>query len=159
MFFVQTLVDFLICSGSGQAVATMPIMVPLADVVGITRQVAVLAFQFGDGITNIIYPTCGVVINGHYDVVPAGEGWQFGPFSEKIIDGKLYGRGASDMNGGIASIIGTLRILSEFEDSLDVGVNVSLVPDEEISLEGKPCYGGLCNNYRTNIAEKHRHRM
>ncbi|EHR78791.1 C4-dicarboxylate ABC transporter permease [Thermococcus litoralis DSM 5473] len=62
MFFVQTLINFLICSGSGQAVATMPIMVPLADVVGVTRQVAVLAFQFGDGITNIIYPTCGVVM-------------------------------------------------------------------------------------------------
>ncbi|USS40302.1 AbgT family transporter [Thermococcus aggregans] len=62
MFFVQTLINFLICSGSGQAVATMPIMVPLSDVVGITRQVAVLAFQFGDGITNIIYPTCGVVM-------------------------------------------------------------------------------------------------
>jgi len=62
MFFVQTLINFLICSGSGQAVATMPIMVPLSDVVGITRQVAVLAFQFGDGITNMIYPTCGVVM-------------------------------------------------------------------------------------------------
>lgn len=62
MFFVQTLINFIICSGSGQAVATMPIMVPLSDVVGITRQVAVLAFQFGDGITNMIYPTCGVVM-------------------------------------------------------------------------------------------------
>jgi len=62
MFFVQTLINFLICSGSGQAVATMPIMVPLSDVVGITRQVAVLAFQFGDGITNMIYPTCGVIM-------------------------------------------------------------------------------------------------
>jgi uncharacterized ion transporter superfamily protein YfcC len=62
MFVVQALINFLICSGSGQAVATMPIMIPLADVVGVTRQVAVLAFQFGDGITNIIYPTCGVVM-------------------------------------------------------------------------------------------------
>lgn len=62
MFIVQTIINFFICSGSGQAVATMPIMVPLSDVVGITRQTAVLAFQFGDGITNIIYPTCGVIM-------------------------------------------------------------------------------------------------
>ncbi|WP_087037738.1 M20 family metallopeptidase [Thermococcus litoralis] len=74
--------------------------------------------------------------NGHYDVVPAGEGWQFNPFSGKIVDGKLYGRGASDMKGGIASIISTLRILSEFEDSLNIGINASLVPDEETTSLG-----------------------
>mgnify|MGYP000577785098 FL=1 len=62
MFLVQTIINFFICSGSGQAVATMPIMVPLSDVVGVTRQTAVLAFQFGDGISNMIYPTCGVVM-------------------------------------------------------------------------------------------------
>lgn len=77
-----------------------------------------------------------VHFNGHYDVVPAGEGWDVDPFSGKIIDGKLYGRGASDMKGGIASIISTLRILSEFEDHLDVGVNASLVPDEETTSMG-----------------------
>jgi len=74
--------------------------------------------------------------NGHYDVVPAGEGWDLDAFSGKIVDGKLYGRGASDMKGGVASIIGTLRILSEFEDYLDVGINASLVPDEETTSMG-----------------------
>jgi|LDZT01.1.fsa_nt_gi uncharacterized ion transporter superfamily protein YfcC len=59
MFFVQTAINILIPSGSGQAAATMPIMAPLADVVGVTRQTAVLAFQFGDGITNVISPTSG----------------------------------------------------------------------------------------------------
>jgi uncharacterized ion transporter superfamily protein YfcC len=59
MFFVQTALNILIPSGSGQAAATMPIMAPLADVVGVTRQTAVLAFQFGDGITNVISPTSG----------------------------------------------------------------------------------------------------
>jgi len=48
------------------------------------------------------------------------EGWEFDPFSGKVIDGKLYGRGTSDMKGDIASIIGTLRSLSEFEDLLNV---------------------------------------
>jgi len=57
MLFVQTVLNFFIPSGSGQAFATMPIMAPLADVVGLTRQVSVLAFQFGDGFSNMILPT------------------------------------------------------------------------------------------------------
>jgi uncharacterized ion transporter superfamily protein YfcC len=57
MMIMQTLLNFFIPSGSGQAFATMPIMAPLADVVGVTRQVAVLAFQFGDGFSNMILPT------------------------------------------------------------------------------------------------------
>jgi uncharacterized ion transporter superfamily protein YfcC len=62
MFFVQTLTNLFIPSGSGQAYVTMPIMAPLADVVGVTRQVAVLAYQFGDGFSNIIVPTNPVII-------------------------------------------------------------------------------------------------
>ncbi|CAN5767274.1 YfcC family protein [soil metagenome] len=57
MFVMQSLMNFFIPSGSGQAFATMPIMAPLADVVGVSRQVAVLAFQFGDGFSNMILPT------------------------------------------------------------------------------------------------------
>ncbi|ABR46886.1 C4-dicarboxylate anaerobic carrier [Alkaliphilus metalliredigens QYMF] len=59
MFFVQTLINIFVPSGSGQAAVSMPIMAPMADVVGITRQTAVLAFQFGDGFTNVISPTSG----------------------------------------------------------------------------------------------------
>lgn len=62
MFLVQSLTNLFIPSGSGQAYVTMPIMAPLADVVGVSRQVAVLAFQFGDGFTNIIVPTNPVII-------------------------------------------------------------------------------------------------
>ena len=62
MYFVQTFLDFVVPSGSGQAAATMPIMVPLADVLGITRQTAVLAFQFGDGFTNSFFPTAGTLM-------------------------------------------------------------------------------------------------
>ena len=50
MLLFQTILNFLIPSGAGQAVVTMPVMAPLADVLGITRQTAVLAFQFGDGL-------------------------------------------------------------------------------------------------------------
>ena len=59
MMIVQGLINFLIPSGSGQAAATMPIMVGLVDLTDMTRQTAVLAFQLGDGFSNIFYPTSG----------------------------------------------------------------------------------------------------
>ena len=62
MLFVQAITNFFIPSGSGQAAATMPLMTPLADVLGLTRQTAVLAFQFGDGFTNNIIPTSSVLM-------------------------------------------------------------------------------------------------
>ena len=62
MFLVQTGINFFIPSGSGQAVTSMPIMAPLADLIGISRQSAVLAFQFGDGLSNIICGIAGVKI-------------------------------------------------------------------------------------------------
>lgn len=62
MLLVQTLLNLFIPSGSGQAYATMPIMAPVADLVGIERQVAVLAFQFGDGFSNIVVPTNPVLM-------------------------------------------------------------------------------------------------
>ncbi len=66
MLIVQNLLNFFIPSGSGQAVTSMPIMVPIADMVGLPRQVAVLAYQFGDGFSNMIWPTsvatwCGMM--------------------------------------------------------------------------------------------------
>jgi uncharacterized ion transporter superfamily protein YfcC len=62
MFFVQSLANLFIPSGSGQAYVTMPIMAPLADLVDVSRQVAVLAYQFGDGFTNILVPTNAVLV-------------------------------------------------------------------------------------------------
>lgn len=61
MLFVQLFFNFLVPSGSGQATIMMPIMLPLADIVGITRQTAIIAFQFGDGFSNILWPTMGVL--------------------------------------------------------------------------------------------------
>jgi uncharacterized ion transporter superfamily protein YfcC len=57
MFWVQSIINFFIPSGSGQAATTMPIMAPLADMIGVTRQTAVEAFHYGDGISNSIIPT------------------------------------------------------------------------------------------------------
>lgn len=64
MFLLQLCLNFLVPSGSGQAALTMPIMTPLADLIGVTRQTAVLAFQFGDGISNMVIPTSGVLLAG-----------------------------------------------------------------------------------------------
>jgi uncharacterized ion transporter superfamily protein YfcC len=62
MFAAQTGLNFFVPSGSGQAALTMPIMAPLADLVGVTRQTAVLAYQMGDGFSNLIIPTNPVLI-------------------------------------------------------------------------------------------------
>lgn len=64
MFILQALIHFVVPSGSGQAALTMPIMAPLADLVGVTRQTAVLSFSLADGIGNIIYPTSGYFMAG-----------------------------------------------------------------------------------------------
>lgn len=61
MFIVQSIINFFVHSGSGQAALTMPIMAPLSDLVGVTRQTAILAFQLGE-YTNIIIPTSAVTM-------------------------------------------------------------------------------------------------
>ncbi|MED1738655.1 AbgT family transporter [Bacillus swezeyi] len=62
MFVVQVVINTFIPSGSGQAATTMPLMAPLADLLGFERQIAVFAYQYGDGITNSIIPTSGVLM-------------------------------------------------------------------------------------------------
>ena len=62
MFLVQNIINLPINSGTGQAAATMPIMAPVGDLVGLTRQSTVLAFQLGDGLTNAIYPTSSTML-------------------------------------------------------------------------------------------------
>ena len=62
MTVVQGIINFFIPSGSGQAMAVMPIMLPLGQLVGLTNQTTIIAFQIGDGVTNIIYPTLGFVM-------------------------------------------------------------------------------------------------
>lgn len=77
MLLVQTALNFLIPSGSGQAVTSMPIMAPLADLLGISRQVAVLAFQFGDGLSNIMWPTCFAPIICGLAGIKVEKWWKF----------------------------------------------------------------------------------
>ena len=62
MYLIQTMINIIIPSGSAKAALTMPIMAPFSDVIGLSRQATVMAFQFGDGFTNMITPTSGVLI-------------------------------------------------------------------------------------------------
>lgn len=62
MYVMQTMINIVIPSGSAKAALTMPIMSQFSDLIGVSRQATVMAFQFGDGFTNMITPTSGVLI-------------------------------------------------------------------------------------------------
>jgi uncharacterized ion transporter superfamily protein YfcC len=62
MFLMNLVFNFFVPSGSGQAMIVMPLLAPLADVVHVTRQVAVSAYLYGDGFSNTIIPTSGVLM-------------------------------------------------------------------------------------------------
>jgi uncharacterized ion transporter superfamily protein YfcC len=62
MALAQTFMNFVIPSGSGQALATLPVMIPAGEVIGMTRQSTVLAFQIGDGVSNLINPSLGGIV-------------------------------------------------------------------------------------------------
>lgn len=73
MYVSQLAFNFVVPSGSGQALVTMPIMAPLSDIIGVTRQTAVLAYQLGDGVGNILFPTSGYFMA---TLAIAGVPWQ-----------------------------------------------------------------------------------
>lgn len=77
MLLVETILNFVIPSGSGAAATIMPIMVPLADLLGVNRQVAVLAFQMGDGFSNLIWPTAGISVLCSLAKVPLQKWYKF----------------------------------------------------------------------------------
>ncbi len=62
MYLIQSFINIVIPSGSAKAALTMPIMAPFSDLIGLSRQATVMAFQFGDGFTNLITPTSAVLI-------------------------------------------------------------------------------------------------
>ena len=77
MLIMQTILNFFIPSGSGQAAVSMPIMAPMADLLEITRDTAVLAFQFGDGLSNIVWPTAFAAIMAGLAGVKLEKWWRF----------------------------------------------------------------------------------
>jgi succinyl-diaminopimelate desuccinylase len=72
-----------------------------------------------------------VHLNGHFDVVPAGEAWSIDPFGGLVRDGRLYGRGSADMKGGIASAVYAVEAIRRAGVLLDGTVEISGTVDEE----------------------------
>lgn len=72
MFFFNLLFNLIVTSGSGQAAVIMPIMAPLSDLLGFSRQIAVVAYNMGDGFTNTIAPTSGILMAS---IAVAGVSW------------------------------------------------------------------------------------
>lgn len=81
---------------------------------------------------------CSLILNGHIDVVPEGdiEQWEYSPYSGEVIDGKLYGRGATDMKGGNVSLLLALSVLQALGISLKGDVFFQSVIEEESGGSG-----------------------
>jgi len=77
-----------------------------------------------------------LILNGHMDVVPPGEGWSFSPFKPLIKDGKIFGRGSADMKGGLAAMLEALKCLVMEEDKLRGSIVFQGVVDEEVTGHG-----------------------
>jgi acetylornithine deacetylase len=79
-----------------------------------------------------------LLLNGHYDVVPPGElsNWTYPPFEGRIVENRLYGRGSSDMKGGITAMLEALRCIEVSGICLNGDILVQSVPDEEGSTMG-----------------------
>ena len=77
MLVIQTFINFVIPSGSGQAATIIPLMAPLGDLMGLTREVTVLTFQFGDGFSNLLWPTANIAIGCGIAGVPLNKWWKF----------------------------------------------------------------------------------
>ena len=79
-----------------------------------------------------------LILNGHYDVVPPGliENWNHEPFGGAIVDGRIYGRGACDMKGGIAAMLQAIRFIHKAGIKLRGDLTVETVPEEETSCMG-----------------------
>jgi len=80
-----------------------------------------------------------IVLSGHFDVVPAGDAtrWDYPPFSAKIKNGRLYGRGSADMKGGVASLIGVIKTLRKIPDFFEKYTLTFVgTADEEAGMTG-----------------------
>jgi len=111
----------------------------------------------------------GLMLNGHLDTVPVGDlnNWKYDPFEGKVVDGKIFGRGSSDMKGGIAAILMAVKNLAN--EKFKRKLLLTFVADEEVSLRGSKYlienrkeifkdikYGvtAECNDLNLTIAQK-----
>ncbi len=75
-----------------------------------------------------------LMLNGHMDVVPEGDHsrWTYPPYSGKVVDGYVYGRGASDMKGGLSALIFAYAVFTNVFDKIEKGLSLAAVGDEEV---------------------------
>src|SRR5579884_331675 len=110
-----------------------------------------------------------LVLNSHLDTFPAGDGWEGSPFSGAVVDGRLYGRGASDMRVGLATSLFLARLVVDLELRLPGRLTFSYSSDEESGgiwgtrwllehvpeLHGDSCLiGDQCGTWAIGIGEK-----
>ena len=94
----------------------------------------------------------GLIFTGHVDVVPVSPGeWEHDPYSGDIEDGKLYGRGAFDMKGGVAAMMMAARLLKEMGVRLKGDVIVETTPDEEFA-SSNGCVAARAKGYTADAA-------
>jgi acetylornithine deacetylase/succinyl-diaminopimelate desuccinylase-like protein len=106
---------------------------------GLVPDVELSLHDVGQGIVNLVARVCGsrpgrrIVLNGHLDTYPVNEAlpWTVDPFAGVVKDGRLYGRGAADMKGGIAASIAALSVLAQVRDRWAGEAVLSLAGDEE----------------------------
>ncbi len=89
---------------------------------GVSRPNVVVTLDAGSDVT--------LLLESHFDVVPAGPNWRYPPFKLTIGDGKAYGRGSADNKSGIAAAMGALRLLKK--EKLDINLKLVAGVDEEI---------------------------
>ena len=77
MLVIESLINFIIPSGSGQATTIIPIMAPLGDLMGVSREMTVLTFQMGDGLSNLLWPTSNIAVGCGISGVPLSKWWKF----------------------------------------------------------------------------------
>lgn len=126
--------------------AQHPAFVPVAqDYVGRPNVIAVLPGAGGGR---------SLLLNGHVDVIPPGPecAWPHGPWSGELVEGRIYGRGASDMKSGLAAMIMAVAAVVRSDVSLSGDVTLEFTVDEELSgngtlacvLEGLTADAGIC---------------
>ena len=111
----------------------------VADELGNREGVEVTTHTAKEPIRNLVAKVCAtttgrrLILNGHLDTYPAGdhEAWTDGPYSGSVRGGRLYGRGASDMKGGVACLIHAFMTLAEMRDMWAGEVCLTLAGDEE----------------------------
>ena len=94
-----------------------------------------------------------LILNGHIDVFPvgSGEGWSQDPWGGKLVDGKIYGRGACDMKAGTTASIYTYLVLHELREQLKGSVTLTAVSDEETG--GRLGAGWLIENVPETLGD------